>query len=133
MQPKEVDKNYILYSYEAKKHHVSRVSPWRVLSPHENLIERNRTKHKSSFKFTESQDFVPRTVVEHAFNPSPWEAEAGGSLSLRPAWSTEWVPGQPGLYREILSRKKKKKKKRFCSLYTVYSNSSFVVKYFWSQ
>jgi hypothetical protein len=23
------------------------------------------------------------------------------------AWSTEWVPGQPGLYREILSRKTK--------------------------
>jgi major histocompatibility complex class I len=25
----------------------------------------------------------------HAFNPSTWEAEAGGFLSLRPAWSTE--------------------------------------------
>jgi hypothetical protein len=35
------------------------------------------------------------------------EAEAGGFLSSRPAWSTEWVPGQPGLYRETLSRKKK--------------------------
>jgi hypothetical protein len=44
-------------------------------------------------------------------------AEAGGFLSLRPAWSSKWVSGQPGLYREILSRKtkqnkKKKKKKR---------------------
>jgi hypothetical protein len=28
-------------------------------------------------------------VVAHAFNPSTWEAEAGGSLSWRPAWSTE--------------------------------------------
>jgi hypothetical protein len=28
-------------------------------------------------------------VVAHAFNPSTWEAEAGGSLSSRPAWSTE--------------------------------------------
>jgi hypothetical protein len=28
-------------------------------------------------------------VVVHAFNPSIWEAEAGGFLSLRPAWSTE--------------------------------------------
>jgi hypothetical protein len=27
--------------------------------------------------------------VVHAFNPSNWEAEAGRSLSLRPAWSTE--------------------------------------------
>jgi hypothetical protein len=28
-------------------------------------------------------------VVVHAFNPSTWEAEAGGFLSLNPAWSTE--------------------------------------------
>jgi hypothetical protein len=28
-------------------------------------------------------------VVAHAFNPSTWEAEAGGFLSLRPTWSTE--------------------------------------------
>jgi hypothetical protein len=57
-------------------------------------------------------------VVAHAFNPSTWEAEAGGFLSLRSVWSTEWVPG---LYREILSgknkqtknkQKKKKKKER---------------------
>ena len=45
-----------------------------------------------------------------AFNPSSWEAEAGGSLSSRPAWSTEQVPGQPGLHRETLSQKKKKPK-----------------------
>jgi hypothetical protein len=50
-------------------------------------------------------------VVPHAFNPSTWEAEAGGFLSSRPAWSTKWVPGQPGLHRETLSRKTKKKKK----------------------
>jgi ABC-type glycerol-3-phosphate transport system substrate-binding protein len=28
-------------------------------------------------------------VVAHAFNTSIQEAEAGGSLSSRPAWSTE--------------------------------------------
>jgi hypothetical protein len=39
-----------------------------------------------------------------AFNPSTREAEAGGFLSSRPAWSTKWVSGQPGLYREIPSR-----------------------------
>jgi hypothetical protein len=50
-------------------------------------------------------------MVAHTFNPSTWEAEAGGFLSLRPAWSTKWVPGQPGLYRETLSQKTKKKKK----------------------
>jgi major histocompatibility complex class I len=32
--------------------------------------------------------FMPGVVV-HVFNPSTWEAEAGGFLSLRPAWSTE--------------------------------------------
>jgi hypothetical protein len=30
-----------------------------------------------------------KAVVAHAFNPSAWEAEAGGSLNLRPAWSTK--------------------------------------------
>jgi hypothetical protein len=55
---------------------------------------------------------LSRAVVAHAFNPSTWEAEAGGFLSSRPAWSTEWVPGQPGLHRETLSQKTKKKKKK---------------------
>jgi hypothetical protein len=48
-----------------------------------------------------------RAMVAHVFNPSTREAEAGGFLSSRPAWSTKWVPGQPGLYRETLSRKNK--------------------------
>jgi hypothetical protein len=46
-------------------------------------------------------------MVAHAFNPSTREAEAGGFLSSRPAWSTKWVPGQPGLHRENLSQKTK--------------------------
>jgi hypothetical protein len=29
---------------------------------------------------------------------------------LRPAWSTEWVPGQPGLHRETLSWNKQTNK-----------------------
>ena len=33
-----------------------------------------------------------------------------GFLSLRPAWSTEEVPGQPGIHRETKSPKRKKKK-----------------------
>ena len=47
-------------------------------------------------------------VVVHAFNPSTWEAKIGifFFFSSRPAWSTEWIPGQPGLHREILSQKR---------------------------
>jgi hypothetical protein len=56
--------------------------------------------------WTSYKDQLQPGVVAHAFNPSTWEAEAGEFLSSRPAW---WVPGQPGLYRETLSRKKKKK------------------------
>jgi hypothetical protein len=56
---------------------------------------------------------VSQAVVAHAFNPSTWEAEAGGFLSSRPAWSTKCIPGQPELYRKTLSRKKKNKNKKF--------------------
>jgi hypothetical protein len=49
-------------------------------------------------------------VVVHPFNPSTWEAEAGRSLTSRPAWSTKWVPGQPGLHRETLSQQNKTSK-----------------------
>jgi hypothetical protein len=51
-------------------------------------------------------------MVAHAFNPSTLEAEAGGFLSLRPAWSTEWVPEQPELHRETLSQTKQNKQKQ---------------------
>jgi hypothetical protein len=69
-------------------------------------------------------------VVPHAFNPSTWEAEAGGFLSSRPAWSTEWVPGQPGLLRETLSQKTKqnktkqtnKKQEKMCIMAQCYSS-----------
>jgi hypothetical protein len=49
-------------------------------------------------------------VVVHAFNPSTWEAEAVRFLSSRSAWSTEWVPGQPGLHWETLFQKQKQNK-----------------------
>ena len=37
-------------------------------------------------------------VVAHALNPSSPKAKAGSSLSLRLAWSTEGVLGQPRLH-----------------------------------
>jgi hypothetical protein len=45
--------------------------------------------------------------VAHAFNPGTQEAEAGGSLSSKAVWSTEWVPDSQG-YREKPCLKKKK-------------------------
>ena len=48
----------------------------------------------------------PQKVVAHTFSPGTQEAEAGGSLSLRPIWSIEQVPGQSGLHRAILFKKK---------------------------
>jgi hypothetical protein len=57
-------------------------------------------------------------MVAHAFNPSTWEAEAGGFLGSRPAWSTEWVPGQPELHRETLSWKKKEERKKNIPIFT---------------
>jgi hypothetical protein len=46
-------------------------------------------------------------VDTHAFNPSTWETEAGGSQSSRSVWSTEGVVGQPGLHRETLFQGRK--------------------------
>ena len=44
--------------------------------------------------------------------PSTWEAEAGESLSSRPAYSTEQVQGQPELERERSCLKENKKQKQ---------------------
>jgi hypothetical protein len=66
-------------------------------------------------------NFMPG-VVAHTFNPSTWEAEAGGFLSSRPAWSTKWAPGQPGLYRETLSRNLPPPQKKF--FFLLYRNVS---------
>ena len=54
---------------------------------------------------------IPQQTCDNqdGLNPSTWEAEAGRSVSSRPAWSKEQVPGQPGLHSETLSQKKKKK------------------------
>jgi hypothetical protein len=56
-----------------------------------------------------------RAVVAHVFNPSTWEAEAGGFLSSRLAWSTEWSEFQDSQsYAEkpCPDKQKTKKEKR---------------------
>jgi hypothetical protein len=54
--------------------------------------------------------FSSRAVVAHAFNPSTWEAEAGGFLSLRPAWSTQVSSRTARVIQKnpVLKNKKKK-------------------------
>jgi hypothetical protein len=54
-------------------------------SPHLNLEFEFLRHITASYK----RRLALRAVVAHTFNPSTWEAEAGGFLSLRPAWSTE--------------------------------------------
>ena len=44
--------------------------------------------------------------------PSTWKAEADRFLNSSPAWSTEWVPGQQGQYRETLFRNKQIKERK---------------------
>jgi hypothetical protein len=54
-------------------------------------------------------------VVVHAFNPSTWEAEAGGFLSLKPAWSglqSEFQDSQGYTEKSCLEKTKKKPKKK---------------------
>jgi hypothetical protein len=50
-------------------------------------------------------------VVEYAFNPSTWEAEAGRFLSSRPAWSTKSSTTARAIQRNPVSKDQKKKKK----------------------
>jgi hypothetical protein len=72
--------------------------------------------YEGYFDYTEARRFIGPGVVVHAFNPSTREAEAeaGGLLSSRPAWSTKWVPGRQSYTEKSLSRKTKKKKKKNC-------------------
>jgi hypothetical protein len=41
------------------------------------------------YYLTIKNEDISQVVVVHAFNLGIWEAEAGGFLSSRPAWSTE--------------------------------------------
>jgi hypothetical protein len=56
-----------------------------------------------------------------------WPMSVGRWISSsRPSWSTEWVPGQPGLYRETMSWRKENKqtnnynkKAKVCSVHNL--------------
>jgi hypothetical protein len=63
-------------------------------------------------QFFEYSKTAKQGMVAHTFNPRTQEAEAGRFPSSRPALSTEWVPEQPGLYRETLSQTKQNKTKQ---------------------
>jgi hypothetical protein len=48
----------------------------------------------------------------HAFDPSTWEAEAGGFLSSRPAWSqSEFQDSQGDTEKPCLEKRKQNKTK----------------------
>jgi hypothetical protein len=52
----------------------------------ENIILKTKQNKTTTTTTTTTNS---RAVVVHTFNPSTWKAEAGGFLSLRPAWSTK--------------------------------------------
>ena len=72
-------------------------------------VTRNRTGPNSSLWMMDFF-FVFKTplclaVVAHAFSPSTWEAEAGGFLSSRPAWSTEFQDSHGYTEKPCLEKK----------------------------
>jgi hypothetical protein len=84
---------------------------WRI---REKWVQKTRTWGKERRLNLIYQELKNRAVSHGAvalnFTPSTWEAqaEAGESLCLRPAWSIEWVPEQPGIHRASLSGNKRK-------------------------
>lgn len=50
------------------------------------------------------------SMVMHTFNYSTYET--GKQLSMRSAWSTYWIPGQPLVHSDTLSQIKTWKKKK---------------------
>jgi hypothetical protein len=51
-------------------------------------------------------------VVAHAFNPSTWEAEAGGFLSLRPACPKIEFKDSPGYTEKASLRERERERER---------------------
>jgi hypothetical protein len=53
-------------------------------------------------------------VVAHAFNPSTWEAEAGGFLSSKPDWSTSEFQDSQGYTEKPCLENKQTNKQKIC-------------------
>jgi hypothetical protein len=75
------------YSIQFSLHKLESVAIYRVLVDLNQTCLHNLNLRIKKKKVTKSS--VVLGVVAHAFNPSTWEAEAGGFLSSRPAWSTK--------------------------------------------
>lgn len=81
---------------------------WLHFAPYSETLDLDLRPNWESLGFSKVPENVYKeapncwvTVVVHTFNPSTEEAEASASLNLRPTWSTERVPGQPGLWRKL--------------------------------
>jgi hypothetical protein len=85
-------------------------STWRGVL-REGVLESGKNKNKKQNYLKSIMGYKLMACVLFKAALFCWEkiigvvAEAGGFLSSRPAWSTKLVPGQPGLYKETLSRK----------------------------
>jgi hypothetical protein len=99
--------NYLYRAYQSKKSIcVYKLKNWKLTFLLRPLTENNRNCWKKMSVFSKKVCLKVnccQVVVAHTFNPSTWEAEAGGFLSLRTARATQ---------RNPVSKKKKKKKKK---------------------
>ena len=64
------------------------------------------------FKFRNKNVLGSWAVVSHFFSPSIGEAEAGRSLSSRPAWFTEGVPQIHSKFEDSLGYMRLSKQKK---------------------
>jgi hypothetical protein len=66
-------------------------------------------KIRNKKKLKKKKDIILPGLVAHAFNPITQEAEAGGFLSSRPAWSTQFQDSQGYTEKPCLERQKTNK------------------------